>query len=216
MDKKNKEEQFKYLPDKRPDEKVHFLLRRHWMAMSRHFLLLVFEGLIPLGFFAYFGLVEKYEFAIDDVITVLAVLFAGGYYLFIWLFFFHHWIDYYLDVWVVTDQRIINIVQSGFFSRTISELNIVRVQDVTSSVKGSVATFLNYGQVHIQTAAEKARFVFQQIPNPRQVATEIVRLHNEAVEKHPQYQISEQTVTDQPAAIPKEPPRIISPRHEDQ
>lgn len=211
----------KYLPDLRQDERVYFVLRRHWMAITRHFTLLVFEGVIPLGLFAYYSLVSGYGFGIDDTITILAILFTSVYYLFIWLFFFYHWIDYYLDVWVVTDQRIVNIVQSGLFSRTISELNVVQVQDVTSSVKGSMATFLNYGQVFIQTAAEKPRFVFEQIPNPRQVATEIVHLHNAAVEKHPEYQVGEvmpdnQSVANQQAVLKKESPRIISPRHEDQ
>lgn len=189
-------EAYKYLLNRRQGEQVRFVLRRHWMAITKHFMLLIVEGIIPLGLFAYYRLVGGYEFAIDDTITVLAILFASAYYLFIWLFFFYHWIDYYLDVWVVTDQKIVNIVQNGLFSRTISELNIVQVQDVTSSVKGSMATFLNYGEVYIQTAAEKSRFVFEQIPNPRQVATEIIRLHNAAVEKHPEY--------------------IISPRNEDQ
>lgn len=211
---------YKYLTDKRQDEQVHFVLRRHWMAITRHFMLLVVEGIIPLGLFAYFGLVEGYKFAIGDTITVLAILFASAYYLFIWLFFFYHWIDYYLDIWVVTDQRIVNVAQNGLFSRTISELNIVQVQDVTSSVKGSAATFLNYGDVFIQTAAEKPRFVFEQVPNPRQVAIEIVQLHNKALEKYPEYLASEvaggehQSMSQQ-GALKKEPPRIISPHHEE-
>jgi hypothetical protein len=33
-------------------------------------------------------------------------------------------------------------------------------------VKGVIPTFLNYGHVFIQTAAEKARFVFRNIPDP--------------------------------------------------
>lgn len=211
---------YKYLPDKRQDEQVHFVLRRHWMAITRHFILLIVEGVIPLGLLAYYRLVGGYEFAINDPLTVLAILFASGYYLFIWLFFFYHWIDYYLDVWVVTDQRIVDIVQSGLFSRTISELNIVQVQDVTSSVKGSTATFLNYGQVYIQTAAENPRFIFEQIPNPRQVAVEIIRLHNEAIKKYPEYQVGEMAannhlVVGQPVAIKKASPRIISSHYED-
>ena len=215
MEEKDKREAHKYLPDKRPDEQVHFVLRRHWMAVTSHFLLLVIEGIIPIGFFVYFNVVEGYEFAVDDIITVLAVLFASGYYLFIWLFFFHHWIDYYLDVWVVTDQRIVNVIQSGLFSRTISELNIMQVQDVTSQVKGSMATFMDYGHVHIQTAGEKPRFIFEQIPNPRQIAIGIVKLHNAAVKQHPEYQASQIAGGDHLAGskqepAKKEPPGIIS------
>ena len=112
--------------------------------------------------------------------AVLIVLSASSYYLFIWLFFFHHWIDYYLDVWVVTDQRIVNIEQNGLFSRTIAEVNIEKIQDVTSEAKGKLATLLKFGDVHIQTAAEEKRFIFSEVPNPREVAKTITELHRAA------------------------------------
>lgn len=206
------QEEFKYLPDKRPDETIHYLLRRHWMAISRHFLLLIFEGLIPVGIFVSYQYFSGYEFVLGEVVTTLAILGASAYYLFIWLFFFHQWIDYYLDVWVVTDQRIVNVVQSGFFSRRISELNIIQVQDVTSFVKGSLATFFDYGQIYIQTAGETPRFVFEQIPHPREVAVEIVKLHDSEARKYPG---SLQADIQDGKKPEKEPPRIIStPTHE--
>lgn len=206
------QEEFKYLPDKRPDEKVYYLLRRHWMAMTNHFLLLVFEGLIPLGVYLYVQYFGGYAFILGEVVTTIAILFASGYYMFIWLFFFHHWIDYYLDIWVVTDQRIVNVVQSGLFSRRISELNIIQVQDVSSFVKGSLATFFDYGQIHIQTAGEKPRFVFEQIPHPRKVAIKIVELHDAEARKYP---LPLQADIQDDKKPEPEPPRIISsPTHE--
>jgi hypothetical protein len=40
---------------------------------------------------------------------------VSAYYLFAWLFFFFSFIDYYLDVWIITSERIIDIQQNGFF-----------------------------------------------------------------------------------------------------
>jgi len=57
------------------------------------------------------------------------------------------------------------------------------VQDATSEVKGKVATVLNFGNVYVQTAGEEKRFVFEEIPAPRQVASKIIELHQSAVKR---------------------------------
>ena len=103
----------------------------------------------------------------------------SAYYLFIWLFFFHAFVDYYLDIWIVTDRRIVNIEQKGLFAREVSEQKLFRIQDVTSELKGIIPTFLNFGTVYIQTAAEEPRFVFKQIPDPGRVAQTIIKLVEE-------------------------------------
>lgn len=160
------------------------LLRRHWHEIIGYFLVLILEIVLPIIIFIVFLRFTEFVWDKDSPISVLIFFSASSYYLFIWLFFFHHWIDYYLDVWVVTDQRIINIEQKALFSRTVSELNMSTIQDVTSEVKGKLATILKFGDVHIQTAAEEKRFVFEKIPNPQEVATKITELHRLAEHKN--------------------------------
>ena len=96
--------------------------------------------------------------------------------LFIWNFFFILWLDFYLDAWIVTNERIINIEQRGFFTRKISELKLTKIQDVTSEIIGVIPTLFNYGNIYVQTAGEKERFIFYQIPNPNYVKNVIVEL----------------------------------------
>jgi len=114
----------------------------------------------------------------------LIILSASAYYLFIWLFFFFSFIDYYLDVWFITNERIIDIQQKGFFSRTISEQRLYRVQDVTSEVHGAVATIFKYGDVYAQTAGSKQRFFFHEIPHPEEVRNIIIKLVERNKKKH--------------------------------
>ena len=90
--------------------------------------------------------------------------------------FFILWIDFYLDAWIVTNERIININQKGFFNRDISELKLTKIQDVTSEIVGFIPTILGYGNIYVQTAAEMERFAFYQIPNPNEVKNIIVQL----------------------------------------
>jgi uncharacterized membrane protein YdbT with pleckstrin-like domain len=79
----------------------------------------------------------------------------------------------------VTNDRILNIEQQGLFSRTVSELDLINIQDVTSEVKGIIPTIFNYGTVHVQTAGEAARFVFEQVPAPERIRQRILEMVTE-------------------------------------
>ena len=86
-------------------------------------------------------------------------------------------VDFYLDVYVITDKRIVSITQNGFFKRSISELDIRQIQDVNADVQGFFPTLLHYGNVRIQTAAELPNFIFESIPHPYETSKKIVDLH---------------------------------------
>jgi len=61
-------------------------------------------------------------------------------------------------------------------------LKLTKIQDVTSEIVGVIPTLLSYGNIYVQTAAEKERFVFYQIPSPNEVKNQIVRLQEK--ERH--------------------------------
>lgn len=172
-----------HFPTQRPNENVIALMRRHWTKLASAILRLVASALLPVVILIVFLTIMAVEIEINGLPYVLLVLGLSLYYLFALLAYFHSFIDYHLDIWVVTDQRIVAIEQEGLFRRVISELNIMNVQDVTSEVHGKVETFLNFGNVHIQTAGERARFVFEDVPHPAEVAKIVLQAHEVAVKK---------------------------------
>jgi len=103
-------------------------------------------------------------------------LLVSIYYLGIWIFFFSQFTDYYLDINIVTNDRILDINQKGLFGRVVAELDLTRVQDVHSEIKGIIPTMLNYGTVEIQTAGGEQNFIFEQVPNPHAVRQRIIEL----------------------------------------
>lgn len=115
----------------------------------------------------------------------ILVLIGSTYALSIWLFAFTAFLDFYLDVWLITNDRIVNVNQEGLFARIISELDLYKIQDVTSEIRGVFPTMFNYGNLTIQTAGQKEHFVFEQIPNPHAVRTKIVDLIAKDREHHP-------------------------------
>ena len=90
----------------------------------------------------------------------------------------------YCPVWIVTNERIIDIEQRGLFRRTTSELHLAAIQDVTSDVHGILQIGLDYGDVFIQTAGETGRFNFKNIPHPEKIKQRVLQLVDEDRKRH--------------------------------
>jgi hypothetical protein len=163
------------LPNTLPDEKVVKIIRKDVFILLNKVLLLLVLIALPLIFFYLFFLNSETLYD-NPIVYPLLILGSSAYYLFVWAFFFFSFIDYYLDVWIITNQRIINIEQRGFFSRVISEQKLFRVQDVTSETHGVWSTLLRFGFVYVQTAGAKSRFIFEDVPHPNQVRDTIIKL----------------------------------------
>lgn len=174
-------------PGQRNDEHVIALLRRHWLIFVTVVVRLVGFNVLPIIVFAFFFYAIGWQLPTEGFWFVLGVLLTSLYYIIAWLGFYHAFVDYHLDIWVLTDQRIINIEQRGLFDRIISELNISKVQDVTSETHGHLQTLLDYGNVYVQTAAEQQRFAFLQIPHPEEVARLVVRANDAAAKRESLY-----------------------------
>lgn len=162
---------------RRENEEVVLFLRRHW-------LILVFK-LIPAVFFL--GTLVAIFFLEDNLLIYFGWekaffdLVYFSLFMFLWILLFIIWIDYYLDVWIVTDQRIIDIEQNSLFRRSISELEMGKIQDVTAEVIGVIPTLFNYGYVYIQTAGEKERFIFQQVSSPNRIKNIIMQIQKKSI-----------------------------------
>ncbi len=91
-----------HLPNAIPDEKVVHVLHRHpltifWLVLG--YLLLL--GTVP--FLAWYLPLFQPELVNDPALMPLAVLGGSAFFLFAWLFLFQNFMDYYLDVWIVTN-----------------------------------------------------------------------------------------------------------------
>lgn len=183
-------------PGQRSNEHTILLMRRHWIVWTKFIIQLAFFNLVPAIFFliAYYGF--SVTISADGPLFIAIVLLLSFYYLGTWLMYFHQFVDYRLDVWILTDQRIINIEQEGLFARVFSELNIAKVQDVTSELKGHAQTFLDYGNVYIQTAGERQRFIFEHVPHPEEISRLIVKANDAALKLNPQ--VSRDEASDTP------------------
>jgi hypothetical protein len=164
----------RHFPNQKPNEHVLMFLRRHWVEVLKIIGTIIVLTSVPVMLFILF--LNYTEYFESETLTALITLLFSAYYLFVVLYAFTNFVDYYLDVWIVTNMRIINIEQKGLFARIMSEKDLGRMQDITSTIDGFLPTLLNYGDVHIQTAGEKERFVFKQVPFADEVARRISNL----------------------------------------
>jgi membrane protein YdbS with pleckstrin-like domain len=163
------------LPNRYHGEETVLFLRRHWIELVVIALYGLTLAAVPVIILIALTVVDVQPFAHPFWgIAVEALLF--GYGLIIFTLIITQFTDYYLDTWIVTNERIINIEQKGLFSRITSELHLNEVQDVTSETHGFLETFLTYGDVYIQTAATRERFNFKNVDNPTEVKAAIIRL----------------------------------------
>ncbi len=77
---------------------------------------------------------------------------VGIYWLFVWMGSFGVLTDYYLDKWIVTNERVIDINQKGFWSRRVDSLFLHRVQNVETQVSGFFGTLFGFGRVSVESA----------------------------------------------------------------
>ena len=162
----------------RENEKVLFEIRRHWYVLAVDSSFVVLLALIPIIVIAsagYFGFSEQALF--------LIFFLSAAWLLILWSVFFIIWTNYYLDVWIITDQRIIDVEQFSLFSRDVSEFRLDRIQDITVEVKGFLPTMLKFGNIHVQTAGMGNEFHIMQTPEPYKVKDMIMREHDRAVHK---------------------------------
>src|SRR3989339_70988 len=159
-------------------EKIMHLLRRDIITLIPYVLFLFLLLAVELGI--YYLLKNLFpELFLKNFTLAILYLVAFIYTLSVWLFFYTAFVNYFLDMWIITNDRIVDIRQKGLFARVVAELDLFRVQDVTSEAHGIFATMFDFGNVYIQTAGEQERFVFYNIPEPHKIREAIIRLADE-------------------------------------
>lgn len=98
----------------------------------------------------------------------------------LWMIFFIEWTDYYLDFWVITNRRIVDAEQIGFFRRQVVSLGYEQIQDITVETKGFIRTIFNFGTLHIQTAGERNDIVISDAHFPEDARSLILKLQEQS------------------------------------
>lgn len=165
MEKQNKMR----LKDFKPDEHVLVVARKHWFVFLIEMLGLILIFIVPF-FFIPIITVFMTAGGGPNIPAAFSLFFSSLWALIVWQLIFERWTDYYYDIWIVTNWRIIDIDQKGFYRRNIATLlNLDHIEDITTEEEGFFGSLLNYGSLQVQTAASQREFVMPSIARARKI-----------------------------------------------
>jgi membrane protein YdbS with pleckstrin-like domain len=149
-------------------EKIVLLLRRHWLTNLSWALGAGLMSIAP--FFLRASADFKFLPFRFQVIGVIM------WYLFVLIFVFEKFLSWFFNVYIITDERIIDVDFYSLIYREISQAKIDRIQDITFKSGGLLMAAFDYGDVYIQTAGETQQIEFEAVPHPNRVVKVLNRL----------------------------------------
>jgi hypothetical protein len=148
----------------RKGEKVEMVIRRHWIV----FAILWFYFILAI-LFTLLILVLLWNNSVGYLVTIM-------FWLVYLIWFYIQWLNHELDLFIITNNRIIWVEQISFLNRTVSEANLWQVQEVNSKTKWFWANILDYGDVMVQTAWTVSNFDINFAPQPIQTSRKILNV----------------------------------------
>ena len=144
------------------DEEVLFVFRKHPVVMRKGLILFMFAVLL--------GTVPS--FIKPEMSYFIGGLAAG--FVFGLILMLPSWIYWYFSVYIVTDQRFIQVTQKGFFNKKVIDLAINQIQMVNYEISGMQETLLGFGTITVQTFV--GNLVIHNVHKPAKVQHELLGL----------------------------------------
>jgi hypothetical protein len=152
----------KYFADQFDNEEVLFVFRKHPIVMRRGLifgmlaiLLGTLPSLIKPNYKVYF-------------IGLLCGMVVGT------VIFMPSWIAWHFSVFIVTDQRLIQITQKGLFHRSVVDMGLNQIQMANYEVDGLQATLLGFGTIVMQTFV--GDLVIHEIHHPATIQKKLLEI----------------------------------------
>jgi uncharacterized membrane protein YdbT with pleckstrin-like domain len=160
-----------------PGEHVVQEARKHWFLFLAELLPYAIIAVVPFALPKLLVLAPPFApyTAFFDATTALGHAVLGVWLLITWTLAWSAFTRYFLNAWVLTNQRIVDIKQRGYFNREVSSLFLSRVQDVTTTVIGVLPSLLDIGNINVQSAGTVDEFHMQGIPRPEQMRDLILK-----------------------------------------
>lgn len=143
------------------EEEIILVMRPHWftnVSWIMSTIVLIIAPMLIDSVPIWNGIPLRYQ--------LLGILF---WYMVTLAFALEKFLSWYFDVYIITDERVVDIEFRNLLDKKFSEAKISLIQDVASNVRGISQTMFNYGDILIQTASAIPEICFKKIQNPDKV-----------------------------------------------
>lgn len=159
------------------DEYIELLLRQHkfttlsWIIVSLLGIILPF--FLPYLDGQFFQVLPQIP---GDIMATAIIL----WYMLIMAYILEHFLYWYFNIYIVTNLHLIDVTMSSLLSKTTTEVLFEDVQSARTKVSGVFGSLFNYGDVVVETAADRQNIQFLSVPNPDMVADRIQEIQESA------------------------------------
>jgi hypothetical protein len=158
----------------RDGEELLFVFRRHIIAMRKGFYLL----LIPFALSSIPPLI--WQTNLELFILPIVGLGIGL------LLFSYHFMMWYFTIYIVTDQRIRQITQRGFFGKDVVELRLSKIQNISYNIPGFTGEIFKFGTIIIQTFV--GDLVIHKVEHPDEIYNKLQDAVSTAIGQQGEYE----------------------------
>ena len=145
----------KYFTEQFDDEEMLLLFRKHPIVMRREIViasLLLLAGTLPA------------------LVKPTYLFFFGGLaigFLLAFLVMFYAWIGWYFSVYIITNQRMLQITQKGLWKRSEVDIGLDKIQTISYQINGIQETMLGFGTIVVQTYV--GELVIHDVHHPKKI-----------------------------------------------
>lgn len=158
--------QTKAFNGQREGEELLFVFRRHIIAMRKGFYML----LLPLVVGAIPPLI--WQDTLELFLLPVAGLVLGL------VGFCYHFLMWRYTYYIVTDQRIRQVTQKGFFGTDVVELSLAKIQNISYNIPGFSGEVFHFGTIVIQTFV--GDLIIRNVDHPEQIYNQLQDAVSEA------------------------------------
>lgn len=167
-------------------ETILHTVHKHWFIMLMTALQQFVLAFVPIivwviAIIAISSYLPNLQFD-PNTYTIYVIFFECCWLIFVWMLIAYNFTVQWLDVWIITDRRVIAIEQISFFRRHLASFRLERLQDIAIDIDGILATFLDYGTLEAQTASESGEeFRVRYMPHPEAVKAAILKAADDRI-----------------------------------
>ena len=144
-------------------ETVVRIIRRHPFSLIGRIIATVILWIIGIVLWQWLRSIGGGMQTIADILMALGTLSAIGY-------IGIYWYRYHNDLWIVTNQRLIDSTKTTPFNQNVKTANLANIQDINIRKNGIFQTIFEYGDVICQTASAAGRtFEFVGVGKPAEI-----------------------------------------------
>lgn len=160
----------KYFDDQFDDETVLYVFRKHPIVMRKGLIIssiAVLVGPVYTLALTYLKPNDPPSMTFFFLSIIGSMVLAG-------VLFIPSWMSWHFSVFIVTDQRLIQITQKGFFSRSVVDMGLNQIQMVNYEVAGLNETLLGFGTIMMQTLV--GDLVIHEVHHPAKIQKKLLEI----------------------------------------